>query len=188
MSSPCSIGTAQTTPYSIQYVYIVIVSETLMFNVSFCFQGICVLLFYHYLFYVLLPFSFTDALLQYSSNKWEADKILSVCHLRESSKGHNILAPMHVLSSALAVPPLFPSANPYTHPLSFFNVFNHFSWAGENRGEHTIIHGLDRGTISQRERWSACSLVPVHTHSLKVRGNSHLIFPLTNNLGGGGGF
>lgn len=156
--------------------------------------------------YVFLPFPPPGCLLQYDFNKWEADKLKSA-----TSKSHQKVT-SHKLHqySALPVPPLHlsPSANPppNMHPSSpvprlittphhsqtselsvaalfaFFFFLITFSEQKEPEGTGTLIHGCDRGAISQRERWSACSLVPAHTHSLKVRSNSHLIFSQTNNL------
>lgn len=51
----------------------------------------------------------------------------------------------------------------------------------EAEGTGSRIHARNRGAVSQPGRWSACSLVPAHTRSLKVRSDPHPIFSLTNN-------
>lgn len=109
------------------------------------------------------------------------NSIIALPFLCSLSFSLSICQPPHALFITWAIGP----THYYTTPgplssLAFFKIT--FSEQERAEGTRTIIQGWDRGAISQRERWSACSLVPVHTHSLKVRGSAHLIFPLTNNL------
>lgn len=61
-----------------------------------------------------------------------------------------------------------PPLSTLTHWFFFFSLINHLFWAWESRGDLHCYSWLRPGShISKRERWSARSLVPAHTHLLK---------------------
>lgn len=149
--------------------------EYLIFHVAF--EG-------YFCFYLVSSFAPTDFQEQKDFNTWKADKRLTVCHFRESSKGSCNISSIRECAKLDRThdPPSL-----WAHTQSFFGgVFsiNHDSWAAESRGDSHSYSWLRQGTISQKEHESACGLVPVHSRSLKVSSSSHLIFSLTNNQEG----
>lgn len=175
MSSPCTIGTA---PYSIQYVYIVTLSETLIFHVSF--QWICG-----------LPCQIiTSSCLLAAHAPYYSEILIGVKLIKHYLPLQRVIKRSHHVNSIGAMPfpcplsfhlpnphtcpsslhPHHHRAHSHTHTLIFFFSFliNHLFCAWESRGDLRCYSWLRPGShISKRERWSACCLVPAHTHLLK---------------------